>query len=116
MVIVVLKGEVAASAQYRALLVDLLPAGFEIDGESLMGDLEQRYSWIPNLDTALFVDALDDRYVAAFNTEDLSRDSDNKAVRKFRLAYVLRPVIPGVYSIPPAEIEDMYESVDLYVS
>ena len=90
-----------------ALLVDLLPAGLEIENFNL-GDAEQ---W-----AAVVVDGIelsdresaadveheefrDDRYVAA-----LSLHAGDTA----RVFYLVRAVTPGTYNVPPSLVEDMY--------
>lgn len=97
----------AADRTPDALLVDLLPAGFELENQ--------------NLDTAVSLDAFkidgraiselqdnvvlayqefrDDRYVAAL---DLNSYSESHVV------YLVRAVTPGTYAVPAPFVEDMY--------
>lgn len=107
--VVALEGKVSAAKQYRALIVDLLPAGFEIEKTTINTDQESIFSWLAESSPTLYEDALDDRYVAAFNTEALDRDEYDTSSRTFRLTYLVRAVTPGTYTLPPSEVEDMYQ-------
>ncbi len=90
-----------------ALLTDLLPAGLEIENFNL-GDGKQ---WagvvidgieIADRDEAAQVrheEFREDRYVAA-----LKLDVGDTA----RVFYLVRAVTPGVYTVPPSLVEDMY--------
>ncbi len=98
--VIVLKGKVAAAKEYRALIVDLLPAGFEIEKTAINTDQDSIFSWLEESSPTLYEDALDDRYVAAFNTEALDRDENDTNTRAFTLAYLVRAVTPGSYTLP----------------
>ncbi len=83
----------------RVLVSDLLPAGFEIDNPRLVGSAElANFEWLGETD-AVHTEFRDDRFIAAF---------DRNGGGKFRLAYVVRAVTPGVYTHPAASVEDMY--------
>lgn len=86
----------------RVLLVDLLPAGFEIDNPKLVdsgsvGALD----WLKIDVTPSNEEYRDDRFVAAFD-----RDPGQKAT--WTVAYTVRAVAPGRYVHPAATVEDMY--------
>jgi uncharacterized protein YfaS (alpha-2-macroglobulin family) len=86
----------------QVLVVDPLPAGFEIENPnlSLSGDVD-RYPW---LDAEGFVDhteARTDRFVAALYRWE-------SAPLQFTVAYTVRAVSPGVFIHPGAVVEDMY--------
>ncbi|WP_137389785.1 alpha-2-macroglobulin family protein [Rhodoligotrophos defluvii] len=86
----------------RVLVVDRLPAGFEIDNPRLVGSADlSAFDWLPENVNAAHVEFRSDRFVAAF---DRSQDSD----RDITLAYVVRAVTPGRYIHPAAMVEDMY--------
>lgn len=86
----------------RVLLVDRLPAGFEIDNPSLVDSGEvQGLSWLTREVEPAHTEYRDDRFVAAFD-----RDAGQPAF--FTVAYVVRAVAPGRYVHPPAQVEDMY--------
>ena len=101
--VVVLAGTRKDSGQdARALIVDLLPAGFEIQNTTApTGDASGAFSWLKDLSSANYSEARDDRYIAAL---DLPRNTAN-----FTLAYVVRAVTPGTYKYPALDVEDMYD-------
>jgi uncharacterized protein YfaS (alpha-2-macroglobulin family) len=79
------------------LLVDRLPAGFEIENPTLVETgSTASLSWLTDLTGATYTEFRDDRFVAAF--------TDQSA----KLAYVVRAVAPGQYTLPGATVEDMY--------
>ncbi len=86
----------------RALVVDYLPAGFEVENPSLVdgGGLEA-FPWLVRQVEPVHVSFRDDRIVAAFN-----RAKGQSAF--FDVAYVVRAVRPGAYAHPAAIVEDMY--------
>jgi uncharacterized protein YfaS (alpha-2-macroglobulin family) len=79
------------------LLVDRLPAGFEIENPALVssGDTSG-LSWLENTTQPMHAEFRDDRFVAAFATSTA------------RLAYTIRAVAPGTYVHPGASVEEMY--------
>jgi uncharacterized protein YfaS (alpha-2-macroglobulin family) len=79
------------------LLVDRLPAGFEIENPSLVasGGLAN-IAWLSDTTWAPYTEFRDDRFVASFTSSTA------------RLAYMVRAVSPGTYSHPGATVEDMY--------
>jgi uncharacterized protein YfaS (alpha-2-macroglobulin family) len=84
-----------------AIIVDLLPAGFEIEAIIQPEETMSRgpYSWLGRLGAARIAEARDDRFVAAI-------DLSNR--RTTRVAYIVRAVTPGEYTFPGAVLEDMY--------
>jgi uncharacterized protein YfaS (alpha-2-macroglobulin family) len=86
----------------RVLVVDHLPAGFEIDNPHLVSSGDTgTLSWIENAQEPVNAEFRDDRFSAAFD-----RKSGDAAV--FTVAYVVRAVSPGRYVLPQAYVEDMY--------
>ncbi len=86
----------------RTLVVDLLPAGFEIETATVSkGRSTADYSWLQELTDATYTEERDDRYIAAL-------DLANGAA-EFTLAYVVRAVTPGEFKYPALVVEDMYE-------
>lgn len=88
----------------RLLLVDRLPAGFEIENPRLVasGDVKA----LPWLQTSVYpehTEFRDDRFVAAF---DFFQAGDKR--REATVAYVVRAVTPGRFVHPAALVEDMY--------
>ncbi|MCI5142356.1 MAG: hypothetical protein D3909_11700 [Candidatus Electrothrix sp. ATG1] len=106
LLVVTLQGEVKAGSDFQALLVDLLPAGFEI--ERPITALDTAFRWLEELTRNRYVDARDDRFVAAFATQSLPKVEGNRELRRFRSAYLVRAVTPGLYTLPPVEVEAMY--------
>ena len=112
--VVVLKID-AADVGGRILLVDRLPAGFEIENPRLVdsGDVKS-LEWLKTTRTPEHTEFRDDRFVAAFDffgTEGRRRNSDGEtteAAKTATVAYLVRAVTPGVFVHPAATVEDMY--------
>ncbi|HIJ64481.1 MAG TPA: hypothetical protein HPP77_00915, partial [Candidatus Hydrogenedentes bacterium] len=84
----------------NAVVVDLLPAGFEIENPRLQLDV------IPvkaddHVVSPTYLDVRDDRLLLAFDT--LGKG-------EHRFFYVVRAVTPGVYQYPAVEAECMYDA------
>ena len=79
------------------LLVDPLPAGFEIENPTLVSSGSTgSLPWLTGSSYANYTEFRDDRFVASFTTSAA------------RLAYMIRAVAPGTYAAPGARVEDMY--------
>lgn len=104
LLVVVITGEANGQESQQALVVDLLPAGLEIENarltQSAAGTSE--IAWLPELTKTLYTEFRDDRFVAAL---DISPDDK----RSFTLAYLVRAVTSGVYRQPAVYAEDMYK-------
>ncbi len=99
--IVRLKGSRRDGDPHQALVVDLLPAGFEIENTRLSGSQNaDQFSWLGDLTSPSYAEYRDDRFVAAI---DLGDNQDS-----FQVAYLVRAVTPGTYRLPASSIEDMY--------
>jgi uncharacterized protein YfaS (alpha-2-macroglobulin family) len=86
----------------RVLVVDRLPAGFEIDNPRLVDSGSvAALSWLKTEVEPANVEYRDDRFVAAFD-----RAAGQSAF--FTVAYIVRAVAPGRYVHPAAHVEDMY--------
>lgn len=86
----------------RVIVVDDVPAGFEIDNPKLVSSGETgTLAWIADAAEPVNSEFRDDRFTAAFD-----RRSDSPPV--FAVAYVVRAVSPGRYVMPQAKVEDMY--------
>ena len=90
-----------------ALLVDLLPAGFEPENQQLdhamkLDDIQidgkTPEQWNKN-NRLKHEEYRDDRYVAAFTLS---------SYQATHLVYLVRAVTPGTYTVPQAMVEDMY--------
>jgi uncharacterized protein YfaS (alpha-2-macroglobulin family) len=100
--VTVLKVSEGEARYARLLLVDRLPAGFEIDNPNLVdsgsiGALD----WLKKEVEPTHAEYRDDRFVAAFD-----RAPGQPAI--FTVAYLVRAVSPGRYVHPGALAEDMY--------
>ncbi|EMF4670731.1 alpha-2-macroglobulin family protein [Providencia stuartii] len=106
---VVVKLEVNASQRVPdALVVDLLPAGLELENQNLANSSANLSETAPNLQEVIddmqqsqvnHMEYRDDRFVAAVEVEQY---------RPTTLVYLARAVTPGVYSIPAPQVESMY--------
>lgn len=102
MLVVLITGEAQSDEHHQALVVDLLPAGLEIENARLANNASaEDFAWLPDLSDTLNTELRDDRFVAA-----LDLDTDQ---RGFALAYLVRVVTPGTYRLPAIYIEDMYK-------
>jgi alpha-2-macroglobulin len=100
--VVVIGGSATSTLDHQALIVDLLPAGFEIENARLdHGRSTEELEWIPALSKTRHVEFRDDRFVAAIDLAGRTRS--------FAVAYLARAVTPGHYKLPAAHIEDMYK-------
>jgi uncharacterized protein YfaS (alpha-2-macroglobulin family) len=108
-VVVVVTGRPEGARSYPTVLVDLLPAGLEIETVLTPADgvgPEQwdgtrrngPFAWIGEITQADVAEARDDRFVAAREV----RGTD------FTFAYIARAVTPGAFVMPAAQVEDMY--------
>lgn len=95
------------SAVPDALLVEMVPAGFELENPALGNSIkleelsiEGKPAWQSEWNYYLkHQEFRDDRYTAAL---DLSEGSNQQ------LGYLMRAVTPGRYQVPPTQVEDMY--------
>jgi uncharacterized protein YfaS (alpha-2-macroglobulin family) len=113
----------AAEAGGRILLVDHLPAGFEIENPHLVdsGDVKS-LDWLKAAVVPQHTEFRDDRFVAAFDfsnasvpaaANDQEATPDGTATEKgpaaaATVAYMVRAVTPGTFVHPAATVEDMY--------
>jgi hypothetical protein len=91
-----------------ALVVDLLPAGLELENQNLaqsaasLADASSEVKeWRESMQNAglKHQEFRDDRYVAALNLD---------AFNTTHLLYLARSVTPGTYRVPPPQVESMY--------
>ncbi|HMN85894.1 MAG TPA: alpha-2-macroglobulin family protein [Bauldia sp.] len=86
----------------KILIVDPIPAGYEIENPNLSasGDTSA-FDWLEIERNAAHTEARTDRFVAAL-------DRDVEAPLEFSVAYTMRAVSPGKFTQPAAVVEDMY--------
>jgi len=91
-----------------ALVVDLLPAGLELENQNLASSAaklsatsDQVKDWQKKMRNARIKhqEYRDDRYVAALDLEGRTLT---------HLLYLARAVTPGTYQVPPPQVESMY--------
>lgn len=100
LVVVVLNGAVKDASVHEVLLVELLPAGLEIEQVELGSSLSQKtFAWLTELTELSRAEKREDRYVATFRSTE---------AQPFKIAYLARAVTPGSYAYPAASIESMY--------
>jgi uncharacterized protein YfaS (alpha-2-macroglobulin family) len=98
---VVIKGQRTKANLHHVILVDMLPAGFEIENAKLTDEIiAQNFSWLGSLTQASRIEGRDDRFVAAY---ELGQQSQINA------AYLVRAVTSGSFQYPPVYIESMYQ-------
>jgi hypothetical protein len=108
--VVALTGAPEGQRVLPAVMVDLLPAGFEI--ESVLGPADGvgdeqwdgrrtsgPFAWLGRLSYANITESRDDRFVAAVDLRG----------QGYTLGYVVRAVTPGTFVNPGAAVEDMYK-------
>lgn len=107
-VVVVITGQPDGARNYPTVLVDLLPAGLEIEtllrptdgaGSASYDGTVRRgpFAWVGEISSAQVQESRDDRFVASANLRE-----------QFRYAYIARAVTSGRYTLPAAQVEDMY--------
>lgn len=106
LMVVLIEGKALTQTKHEALIVDLLPSGFEIENSALGGETRGQgdagqFEFLPRLSHTEYQTARDDRYVAAINLMS--------GKRQFAVAYLVRAVTPGTYLHPAPFIEDMYK-------
>lgn len=106
----------------RIMLVDRIPAGFEVENPRLVdsGDVKT-LDWLKAGRKPNHTDFRDDRVVAAFDffggegrrNRNADDDEDIAAAREpakeATVAYIVRAVTPGTFVHPAATVEDMYK-------
>lgn len=111
--IVVLEGAASSRVQGSYAVLDLLPAGWDIEG--VIRPDQPGYGWLGTLSDPPLRQARDDRFVAALALpeERMAEGIEDREVPAFapwtfKLAYAVRAVSPGQYVLPAARVEHMY--------
>jgi uncharacterized protein YfaS (alpha-2-macroglobulin family) len=101
-VIVVVTVTASESRAGKVLVVDPIPAGFEIENPAISASGDTfSYGWLDVVLDASHTEARTDRYVAALN-----RTAEDP--QEYSVAYSMRAVSPGRFASPAATVEDMY--------
>ena len=110
-IIVELSGQMEHNTYRQMGLIDLLPAGLEIEMPLGSGD-GKPYAFLNSLADTTMTDVRDDRFVASFTIGSAYvSDEDKKKPEPqpvFRIAYVVRAVTTGTFVLPAGVVEDMY--------
>jgi uncharacterized protein YfaS (alpha-2-macroglobulin family) len=109
-VIIEVSGQMPNNLYHQMGVIDLLPAGLEIE-QPLAGDDAKAYPFLGGLTDTNLQDARDDRFVAAFDIGERYRPANRKTPEptpSFHVAYIARAVSVGKFALPAASIEDMY--------
>lgn len=110
-VIVEITGQMQHNTYRQMGVIDLLPAGLEIE-MPLSGEEGKPYPFLRTLSDTNMTDARDDRFVAAFNigSQYISAEERKKPEPKpvFRVAYIARAVTTGTFVLPGVDVGDMY--------
>jgi uncharacterized protein YfaS (alpha-2-macroglobulin family) len=117
--VVHLSGRSDDDAYHQSILVDMLPAGWEIEAVVPRGakDAGNGFPWLGAISPTKYAQKRDDRFVAAldlggvkgprfFGADD--DDADSTDPKAFNIAYVVRAVTPGQFVLPAAVLQDMY--------
>ena len=97
--VLLLEGRAEDGQDHHALIVQGLPAGWEIVGRFNEGAVPGM-AWLDKLSATEAQPAADDRYAAVVALES--------GQPGFRVAVRLRAVTPGAFELPGAEASDMY--------
>ncbi len=101
--IMLIQGKATTGLYQRAMVMDLLAAGLEIENANLNASFDiSQLDWLPKLSSTRYIEALDDRFVAAI---DIAKGKH----QEFTIAYPVRAITKGSFNYPAVYIEDMYQ-------
>jgi uncharacterized protein YfaS (alpha-2-macroglobulin family) len=100
-------------AYHQSMLVDPLPAGFEIERVVAPSTETEANGlpWLGDITRTRTAEKRDDRFMAAIDLggrPDFDGGEMHKPTSGFNIAYVVRVVSPGHFVLPAASIRDMY--------
>jgi alpha-2-macroglobulin len=112
--IVSISGSADDDDDHRTVVVDMLPAGWEI--EAPITDDSSDYGFLGPLSQTRTIEARDDRFVAALDLgnnwpnqpDEVNDNTPHLTDSQFQLAYIVRVVTPGSFALPEAVVNDMY--------
>lgn len=109
--IVSLEGRNIEGGYHEVALLDLLPAGFEI--ESVVNDeTAKSFPFLPKISDTRITEGRDDRFFAALTMGTRPYrtwwDNDINNPNSFHVAYIVRAVTPGSFALPAVNVSDMY--------
>jgi hypothetical protein len=108
-IIIEVSGTLPNNLHRQMGLIDLLPAGLEIE-QALNPEDGKLYPFLGKLTETSMADKRDDRFVAAFHlgSNYRPRGQTVEPQPQFHIAYVARAVTVGRFVLPAAMVEDMY--------
>ncbi len=115
--VVHLSGGSDDNAYHQSILVDMLPAGWEIESviHPSSPDNDNGFPWIGKITPTKSAEKRDDRFVSALDLGSQGRrfyfgaaDADKTDPKTFNVAYIVRAVTPGQFVLPAAVLQDMY--------
>jgi uncharacterized protein YfaS (alpha-2-macroglobulin family) len=114
--VVHLSGGTDDDAYHQSILVDMLPAGWEIETVVPRGSKESDngFPWLGAISQTKSAEKRDDRFVAALDLGSkaprrfFEEDDGAGDPKRFNVAYVVRAVTPGQFALPAAVLQDMY--------
>jgi len=122
--VVHLSGTSGDDAYHQDILVDMLPAGWEIEAviKPSRKDSPNGFPWLGAISPTKSAQKRDDRFVAALDlgatsevqssgedgSDDEGEASEKTDPKAFNLAYVVRAITPGSFVLPAAVLQDMY--------
>ena len=109
--IVSISGRNLEGGYHEVALLDLLPAGFEIESV-LNEETVKSFPFLPEITTTRIAEARDDRFFASFNMGirpyQTWWDTSAKNPNSYHVAYIVRAVTPGTFTVPATNVSDMY--------
>ena len=109
--IVSVSGRNLEGGYHEVALLDLLPAGFEIEAV-LNEETVKSFPFLSKLTVPRIAEARDDRFFASFDLGDRPYrtwwDETRRFGHSYHLAYIVRAVTPGTFALPAVNVSDMY--------
>lgn len=98
--VVILEGKLLAQGSHEVIVLDLVPAGFDIEEANIQRfDIKETLSWLEELSNLSRVEKRDDRYFAITHMDKPG---------PFKMGYIVRASKPGKYIYPSTVVESMY--------
>ncbi len=116
--VVHLRGRALDVAYHQTMLVDPLPAGFEIERvvPRSMPNNANGLPWLGEISPTRTAEKRDDRFLAAIDLNsagfayEANEGESQRHSGAFNVAYTVRVVSPGHFVLPAASIRDMYRA------
>jgi len=109
-----LSGDMDDDTYHQAMIADLLPAGFEIEKivPRSSANYPNGFDFLGDISPTRMAQKQDDRFLAAvdLSTRNVYGFDNWHDSGAFNLAYIVRVVTPGTFTLPAASIRDMYRS------